>query len=61
MRARWLWGLAALALAGGAVAVASGPIALRVMRAGALRNVSADLASSFTTVCSVIRIGQSCP
>jgi len=61
MRARWLWGLGGLALVGGAVALARGPIALRVMRAGVERNVSADLAAELPDGLHVLLCGAGGP
>lgn len=42
MRRRWPWALGALALLGVGIALARGPIALRVMRAAAERSFAAD-------------------
>jgi len=61
MRARWLLGLAALALVFGVLALARRPIALWVMRAGALRNVSADLASELPDGLHVLLCGAGGP
>jgi len=61
MGRRWLWGLGGLALLGGGVVLACGPIALRVMRAGAERNFAADLAAELPDGLHVVLCGAGGP
>ena len=61
MKSRWILVLASLALLGGGAALACGPIAVRVMRAGAERNFAADLVAELPDGLHVVLCGAGGP
>jgi ribonuclease Z len=61
MNRRWIWVLGGLAALGGLWALARGPIALRVMRAGAERNFTADLVGELPDGLHVLLCGAGGP